>query len=321
MLYLSPDQVRQALSPAETLDAVQEALLLQEHGDFIMPDRLAAASGEDSVFILMPAIAAQGISAKVLTLHRGNGALGLPVIQGLVLLCDRETGAFQAILDGPTVTSLRTGAVTGLSIRHLAPADATTVGLVGCGVQGYYQLLFACAVRPIRQITLFTRTATSLGPFVGRLQQSLPKMAICVAHSTREVVERSQIVIAATTARDPVFDDDPALFRERHFVAVGSFQPEVREYPNALFRQISEVWVDTPHAVREAGELIIPLREGLLQPEQIRTLGSLIAGGEVPAVAPSGATFFKTVGMALFDLTAARHAYERALALGIGTPL
>jgi ornithine cyclodeaminase len=128
-------------------------------------------------------------------------------------------------------------------------------------------------------------------------------------------------VITATTAKEPVFPDDPTLFEGKHFVAIGSFQPKVREYPDAIFARTARVWLDTRFATEESGELLIPLQQGKLREEQLDTLGQLIQSGREPDRGKYGTTFFKTVGMALLDLTTAQVAYQKAMQRGIGTSL
>ena len=195
------------------------------------------------------------------------------------------------------------------------------MGLVGCGVQGYYQLLYACAARPIRRITLYDLSADAVGAMEGKLRSALPEVEIQAAASTAELARASEILITATTARQPVFPDDPALFAGKHCAAIGSFEPEVREYPDALWGQVDKVWVDIDFAKEESGELFVPMQKGLLREEQVETLGHFIRSARAPERGTRGTTFSKSVGMALFDLTTARLAYVNALEKGLGTQL
>ena len=149
----------QALTLEAVMDAVEEALLLYEAKTFEMPDRLAVDCGDHNLLLLMPSVAKGNWATKLVTVFPSNRARGKPVIDGLVVLGDQATGEILALMDGKTITAMRTGAVTGTSIRHLAREDAASVGLVGCGVQGYYQLLYACAARAIRRITLYDISA------------------------------------------------------------------------------------------------------------------------------------------------------------------
>ena len=258
---------------------------------------------------------------KLVSVYPGNRAVGKPVIDGLVVLYDRATAEILAMMDGKTITAMRTGAVTGVSIARLARPDARTVGLVGCGVQGYYQLLYACAVRDIETIVLHDIDGAATQALRERLRPQFGELEIEVASDTGALLRRSDIVITATTARTPVFPDDPELFKGKHCVAIGSFEPEVREYPDALFSLVDKVWVDLAFAKEESGELIIPLEKGLLQEDQIETLGRLVVTGREPGRGRYGTTFSKSVGMALFDLTTARAAYARACERGLGTEL
>jgi len=321
MLYLNHDQIMTALSADQTMAAVEDALALYESKKYAMPERLTLNTGDDNVLIAMPSAAGGSIATKVLTLYPNNRALGLPVIDAVVILADESNGQILAMMDGKTITSMRTGAVTGTSIRYLSRADATTVGLVGCGTQGYYQILFACAARSITRISLFDNYGPSAKAMQERLGVEMPDVEVVVMSTTAELVQASDVVITATTARQSVFPDDPDLFAGKHFAAIGSFQPDVREFPDAIFRRTAKVWVDLEYAMEESGELLIPLETGLLREEQVETLGHLIASGEEPDRGDYGTTFFKTVGMALFDLTAARAAYQAAQEMGIGTEL
>ena len=104
-------------------------------------------------------------------------------------------------------------------------------------------------------------------------------------------------------------------------MAIGSFEPDVREYPDALFSLVEKVWIDIDFAAEESGELMIPLQQGNLKEEQLETLGHFIRSGRAPERGAHGTTFFKTVGMALFDLTTAQLAYTNAVEQGLGTQL
>ena len=318
MLFLGADDVMKALTLAEVMDAVEESLRIYESGDYEMPDRLSVSCGGRDVLILMPCVAGGSIVTKTLTIYPDNPARNRPMIDGIVMLASQADGEILALMDAKAITAMRTGAVTGTSIRYLARSDARSVGLVGCGTQGYYQLMYACAAREITRVTVYDVVPTAIPGFVEKAAQSLPGIEIQVAESTEAVARNSDIVITATTARSPVFPDDPELFKGKHLVAIGSFQPEVREYPDAVFSLVEKVWVDIAFAKEESGELIIPLDKGILREEQLETLGGLIQSGRAPERGLYGTTFFKTVGMALFDLTTARLAYTRASELGVG---
>ncbi len=327
MRYLNANEIMKAITLEEVMASVEEAFRIYESKSYTMPDRMAVNCGDDNLFLLMPCVAKDSISTKLVTVFPKNRARNRPVIDGIVVLSDRSTGEILALMDGKTITAMRTGAVTGVSIRHLAQADAQAVGIVGCGVQSFYQLMVACAARNIHTITLFDIDPTAVISLIEKLRTDalMPPLSldieVKIAESTEALAQASDIVITATTARAPVFPDNPALFKGKHCVAIGSFEPEVREYPDAVFSLVEKVWIDTDFASEESGELMTPLQKGLLHTEQLETLGHFIQSGRAPERGVYGTTFFKSVGMAMFDLTAARLTYTNALQKGLGTVL
>jgi len=321
MLYLNSREIVSAVSCTQMMDAVEYAMKIYEDRAYIMPERMNVPCGDSNILLLMPCLAGDYMVTKILTLYPENQRLEKPVIQATVMLADSKTGTPLAIMDGATVTAMRTGAVGGSSIRHLARSEAQSIGLVGCGVQGFYQLKYGCDARKIREIFLFDMNLENTLVFSGKLKSDYPDIKITIAESVEGLVDSSDIVITATTARTPVFPNRPEIFANKHFIAVGSFEPDVREYPDALFTQTSSIWVDIAYAKEESGEIRVPLTKGLLKEDQIITLGQFIRSGKIPDRGTSGTTFFKTVGMALFDLAAAQLIYECSKENGIGTML
>ena len=322
MLFLSASDIRSCFSCEEAMAAAESAMAIQERGEFSMPERLnMGCEGEGNILLAMPCRTESAIATKVVTVFPGNRKRGVPAINGLVLLNDPTTGEVLALLDGKTVTAIRTGAVTGVSVRYLAPSQAGCLGLVGCGVQAYDQVRHACAARPLQRVLLNSRSRESAEALRGRLLPELPGVEVTVAASVDQLMRESHILITATSARKPVLPDNPTLYEGKHCVAIGSFEPTVREYPQAIFSRTAKVWVDTPHASEESGELGIPLAKGWIEASQIETLGALIDSGESADRGAYGATFFKSVGMALFDLQAAQAIYEIARERGMGTEL
>jgi ornithine cyclodeaminase/alanine dehydrogenase-like protein (mu-crystallin family) len=321
MLYLNSQEITTAVTCDEMMDGVEQAMEIYEDRAYTMPERMNVPCGDGNILLLMPCIAGDYMVTKVLTLYPGNRAVEKPVIQATVMLADSRTGTPLAIMDGGTITAMRTGAVSGSSIRHLAKADADSVGLVGCGVQGFYQLKYSCAARNIRKISLFDMNPENSLNLSEKFKSDYPDIEINIMVSTEDLINESDIIITATTARKPVLPDIHKLFKGKHCIAVGSFEHDVREYPDAVFSQSSKIWVDIDYAKEESGEILIPLKEGILKEEQIITLGQFIRSGSEPDRGESGTTFFKTVGMALFDLAAAQLIYQRAKDRGLGTVL
>jgi ornithine cyclodeaminase len=319
MLWMNRDCMHQALNRKELMDAVEKAYELYESGKFIMPLRPTLDLGGDT-FMLMPCGTPETWGIKLLTITPGNPAAGRPMIEGLAALFDKETGAPQAMMDGQALTSLRTGAVGGAAIRRLAPEKARVLGVVGAGVQGLSQTLCACAARKIEEVWIADLYEAKVAEMKEKLAQELPDLKVHRASSPEEMLEHAEIVITTTTSRKPVLPESPEKLRGKFYVGIGSYLPEMREYPDSFFSLPEVVYMDTEHALDETGDLITPLEKKLLPREKLRTFGSALRE-KVPPHAPESTVFFKSVGMALFDLVVGAALYRGALGKGLGQEL
>lgn len=323
MRYLNPSDIRQALSYEEMMAAVEEAFLLFAQGRCAMADRSALTQGSTTL-ATMPCFAGGYAATKLLASCPDNPRRGLPSLYGTVLLSQGDTGQPVALLEGNTLTALRTGAIGGLAAKHLAREDAATAGLVGCGVQGLHQLAFLCQVRPIRTVYLYNHGSKDLGPFCRQLEaMAAPKtftIELCPDPDT--LLAKSNIVVTATPATAPLFADDPGPFRGKCLIAIGSWQPEMREIPEAIWQATQEVFLELPFACQESGDLSQPLASGALKPEGLRYFGDyLLAKGAGSPPALPHTRYFKSVGMAVFDAIAARNVYLAAREKGLGQVL
>lgn len=323
MRYLSPSDIRQALSYEEMMAAVEEAFLLFAQGQCAMADRSALTQGRTTL-ATMPCFAGGYAATKLIASSPDNARRGLPSLYGTVLLSQGDTGQPVALLEGNTLTALRTGAIGGLAARHLAPEGAASAGLVGCGVQGLHQLAFLCQVRPIRTVYLYNHGSKDLGPFCRQLEaMAAPKtftIELCPDPDT--LLAKSDIVVTATPATAPLFADDPAPFRGKCLIAIGSWQPDMREIPEAIWQATQEVFLELPFACQESGDLSQPLASGALKPEGLRYFGDyLLAKGAGSPPALPHTRYFKSVGMAVFDAIAARNVYLAAREKGLGQVL
>lgn len=323
MRYLSPADIRQALSYEEMMAAVEEAFLLFAQDQCTMADRSALTQGTTTL-ATMPCFAGGYAATKLIASSPENPRRGLPSLYGTVLLSQGDTGQPVALLEGNTLTALRTGAIGGLAARHLAREDASSAGLVGCGVQGLHQLAFLCRVRPIRTVYLYNHGAKDLGPFLRQLEAMTgpnpPAPVICPDPDT--LLAQSDIVVTATPARTPLFADDPAPFRGKCLIAVGSWQPEMREIPEAIWQATQEVFLELPFACEESGDLSQPLASGALKPAGLRYFGDYLLAKKSGRQQPLPETrYFKSVGMAVFDAIAARNVYLAAQEKGLGQVL
>lgn len=313
MIYLTEEDILRAASVDEVVAAIEESVLLYERGDFLMPDRMHIDSGRDTMLV-MPCFIDDYFATKLVTLFPGNPELGVPVLNGIVCLNDIRTGLPIALFNGPVLTALRTAAATAVSIRHLAPPETKAIGIVGAGVQGFYQAWYASSVSNAAEIYIYDIHPENAAALAKKLDDVVPDVKLHQASTAEELLANSHVVITATTSRKPVLPENEELLKGKHFIGLGSYQPTVREFPRALYNLLETIQIDTKHALDESGDLIVPLQEGWITKGQIGTLGKHITN---PTPRPE-TTFFKSVGMALFDVCAAKLIYEKAKQKGIG---
>lgn len=317
MLYLSSNDIEKVINHEEVVEIIESAMLLYETGNFTQPDRITVNRKDKETYLYMPCFTDEVKGTKILTLYAENAQKGIPTIQGVMLLNDVQTGKINCIMEGSTLTAYRTGAVGSCGIRHTTPKNVTTLGIVGTGIQGYYQCMYACKIRNIKQITVFDIFKDKAEEFKKRLENALPNVSIRVADSTEELLNNSEVIVTVTTSPKPVLPNDADLLRGKHFIGIGSYKPTMQEYPQALFEIVDDIFIDVEFAKEETGDLINPLREGWVKENQIHTLGEYLD----KEINVDGTTFYKSVGMALFDITVADYIYNKAKKLGIGIEL
>ena len=165
MRILSQYDMEQALSLEQIMDQVEQAYRLDRQGQAVTPPRPQVEQGGRSI-LYMPCFTGNTFGTKILTVVPENARRGLPTIDGLMLRNDGETGRPTALLEGKALTALRTGAVGGVALRHLADPGSQVLGVAGTGTQGFYQALFACTVLPIRQVLFYNAHGKDLTDFI-----------------------------------------------------------------------------------------------------------------------------------------------------------
>jgi alanine dehydrogenase len=297
---------RAALPMPELLDAVEEAFRAVSAGRDRSPLRshLNLPGGD---LLLMPGVSdgAPGATVKVVTVTPGNAARRLPTVQAVVLWLDAETGAPLAILDGATITAMRTGAASGVATRLLARPEARVLGLIGVGGQAAWQVRAVLAARAIAEVRVYARSEDRRVAFASELADELgPSVRVVAETSAEAVVREADVVCCATSSSDPVFD--AAWIRPgTHVNGIGAFRLGMVELPPQLFERASLVAVDaTEAALAEAGDVVAAVDGGQIASSALVEIGT-IGRDWLDGRGPEAITVFKSVGLAAQDLAAA----------------
>lgn len=319
---LTAEDVRRCLPMDLAIVAMGDAYRSLSAGEAEIPHRSAVALGDPgAVALFMPAtVRNRNQSAvKIVSVVPGNSARGLPTIHALVLALDPSTGQPLALLEGATLTAIRTGAGSGAATDALAREDVRTAAIIGTGVQAETQLQAICSVRSLNRVLVYSPTAAHRRDFVARVQDRPPVPGdVQEFDSADEAIQQADIICTATTSTSPVFDGN--LVREgTHINAVGSFQPHMEELDLTTIRRSLVVVDSLAAAMEEAGELIGPIQRGEYQRDSIHAeLGSILNGKAVGRTSPDQITLFKSVGVAVQDAAAASLAIARAEQLNLG---
>ena len=278
---------------------------MEANKDYYMPER-NHIDYDGKTMLLMPCFASKYFSTKVITLTPGNRKQDIEPLQGLVILNDSATGKPLATLDAASITAMRTAAVGSFAVRHLSPSDASRLGVIGLGIQGLHQAIFACSERNIKQLYIYDRDEATIKGFIERFQKTYPHLDIVTARNSQEICENSEIIITATNSGAPVLPDKEELIRERTIIGIGSYKKNMREFPDCLYRLAGNIYVDSLHGLKESGDLIVPVQKGLLKESDVIYADQLLKNESTL----KSTRVFKSVGTSLFDLMASVLVYE-----------
>lgn len=317
---LSGDDVRRALPMRQAVEVMKAAFVQLSTAQTDMPIRVALhVPKHNGLTLFMPAYlgADDRMAVKIVSVFNDNVARGLPLIHALVVVIDAETGVPAAVVDGTYLTALRTGAASGAATDLLARQDAQSVAIFGAGVQGRTQLEAVCAVRPIRHAWVYDIVTERAAAYAAEMSTRLG-LPVNVATSPAEAVGQADIICTATTSSSPVFEDAD-LRPGVHINAVGAYTPQMQELPAQTVLRARVVVDHRPSSLSEAGDLLIPLGQGLITESHIwAELGEVAAGVKAGRLSPEEITLFKSVGVAVQDAAAAGAVLEAARKLGLG---
>lgn len=294
----------------ECIGLMEAALGSLARGEVIHPLRpVVPVPGTKNVFAVMPAYssALTAFGTKIISVYPDNHGTETPSHQGLVVLFDGARGTPTAIMDASSITAIRTAAVSAVATRHLARKSARRLAILGAGVQARTHLDAMMAAHPFEHVVIWGRDARKAAQLLDNA-----KVHGAVATSVREAVEGADVVCTTTASREPVLRGE-WLRPGTHINAVGASLKTTRELDSAAVRRC-RVFVDRREsAMNEAGDLLIPMREGAIGAEAIvGELGELVNGTIAGRRDDSEITLFKSLGLAVEDLACAHFLYDAA---------
>ena len=310
--FLSADAIVEAVPIGEMVDAVEGAFRDVVAGRDRSPLRTHVPL-ERGDLLLMPGVrdGASGTSVKLVTVTPGNASRGLPTVQAVITWFDAATGQPLALLDGPTVTAMRTGAASGAATRLLARPDAATLTVIGAGAQAEWQVRAVLAVRPIERVTVCSRSAGSRDALARRLGD-VSGLEVRAVADVEGAVRSADVVCCATTSETPVFDAT-WLRPGTHVNGIGAFRLGMVEMPPELFGSAATVAVDARQAaMAEAGDLVAAIERGLVSEADVVEIGA-VPRDWVDTRDPEAITVFKSVGLAIQDVAATEIIVTRLL--------
>jgi ornithine cyclodeaminase len=314
ILILNKREVEQLLTMEKCIDLMADALVSLARGQVILPLRpVLRIPDSPNAFALMPAYSKslRAIGTKLISVFPENHGTEVDSHQGVVVLFDGENGIPLAMIDAASITAIRTAAVSGVATRLLATKNAGTLAILGSGVQARTHIDAMLAVRPFKQVLVWSRDANHARAVVARAQ-STHRAHFEVAADAGSAVRAADVVCTVTASREPILHGE-WLRRGAHVNAVGASIPTARELDTEAVRR-SRVFVDRREsALNEAGDLLIPMREGAISADHIvAEIGALLSGHDAGRENGEEITLFKSLGLAIEDLASAHYLHDRA---------
>ena len=325
MLLLNRADIRRVYTMRDAIEGDREAFKLLSEGKCEVPLRTQIASpAVGGTFLFMPSFSEElgGAGLKIVNIFPKNADKNITTCPASVLLMDAETGVISAMMDGTTVTQMRTGAASGLAFELFGRKDAKIGALIGTGAQAECQLEAMLTARKLDEVRIFSRNAEKRKAFVARMREQLASYGtkLIAAESADAAVTDADLIIAVTPSTVPTFDA-AKVKKGATISGVGSYQHHMQELDPAIFERCGKIYFDSRTAVlSESGDITKPLANGTLREEQFTgDIGDVILGKLPGRENDDEIIVFKTVGVGIQDLVAAKHIVACAREKGVGT--
>ena len=313
VLIVSHEEVRQHLSMSDCMKAMEKALLMLNSGDAMNPLRSVVwLPNKSGLMAMMPASLSEPavMGVKAISVFPGNSATEFDSHQGVVMLFEAQNGRLLALIDATEVTAIRTAAVSGVATQVLAREDAADLAILGTGTQAHKHLEAMLVARNIKRVRVWNRNFETAEQFAKSMANQY-QLDIEALTSARQAVENADIICTTTSAVEPVLKGQ-WIARGAHVNAVGACIPTARELDSTAVVK-SRMFVDRREStLNEAGDFIIPRKEGLIDESHILgEIGELLSGEKAGRRGSEDITLFKSLGLAIEDLASARLLYSK----------
>ena len=306
----------------DAIACVEEAFAKLATGKVVMPPVLSMALPDINAEVDVKTAYVPGLDGFALKVSPGffnNPALGLPSLNGLMVLLSAQTGLVDAVfLDNGYLTDVRTAAAGAVAARHLAPAAASSIGILGTGVQARLQLIAASKVRPVRSALIWGRDGDKAEQLATEMTEFLG-IDVRACTDRADLVAQSQIVVTTTPAKEPIFNAD-WLHEGLHITAMGSDQEEKNELDPAILRRADGLVCDRVSQCELLGELRSALTAGALQDTRdVTEIGQIVLGKSAGRRSEEDITVCDLTGTGVQDTAIATLALDKVRRANAGT--
>lgn len=322
VLVLSWRDVESLLDPDEVITVVEDAFREKGFGRVQMPPKMYLFFNEyNGDLRVMPAYIPKFRMAgvKVVNVHPDNPSRSMLTVMATIIIVDPETGAPLSVMDGTLITAYRTGAGGAVAIKYLARRDSRVLGVVGAGVQGHIQTIFASRVMRVEKVKVYDVVKSKTESYKREMEKTLG-VDVLVCDTVECSVKGVDVLVTATPARGPVVKAEwvePGL----HINAIGADAPGKQELDPAILKK-AKIVVDDLEQASHSGEVNVPLSQGIISLSDIYgELGEVVAGKKPGRVGSEEITIFDSTGLAIQDIATAQLVYRKAIEKKLGVLL
>ncbi len=304
--HFTEEDIRHKVSMVQAIALMKEAFVQLSNHKAVIPVRTVIPTfKQDGRVLFMPSYSSAYnlFGLKMVSVFNKNTDVGLPIIQGSMLIMDGKNGSPLATIDAEYLTALRTGAASGLATDLLSRRDSEVLAVFGNGAQAETQVEGVLAVRSIKKVIVFGRDARKTNSFCDKMKD---KFTIAILPATsHDQLNEADIICTATTSATPVFESQH-LKAGVHINGIGSFTASMQEIPEEVIRKSWLVVDQYEAALKEAGDVVIAIQKGVIDHNHVRAeLGEIILGRNAGRTLHDQITVFKSVGNAIQDLAVA----------------